>query len=759
MALCAQPEVIEATRRLGDAAASDFLNAVSVVSGVTKEKLTHDRIDLPWLLARPGAVVEPPPPPPPPRPQFRRTGQAPAPPPPQPVYDAMAAGGAGMGDGRTNPLLAVAGLRKLSRKYVPGVTQAFCLPPNPALAALKLRASNNLHKMRSHRNIAGYQLPLPGAHTPTPYRYAQLAAEARQLCALAEQVEGATTTSHDEQPAAHYTVLQARQDVRFARAVVRLADMRVSEAWARLRRSELQQERARLAAEHWQRLLDEGVARLEHASLALLESGRLEAVTSCERRARDWEGHKTQAQQDVRIAAEQVRSAREQVRVVAEELRVTRLKADEAQAIADYLGNKFTSFELYEWMSNVLGRAYSFALQQAAATAQLALDQLGFERQRTPPPLVQADYWQSPTEKSARGGGASRLSADLDQLEQFRQETERRKLSLEQTFSVASLAPDAFQRFRDTGVLSFSTPMELFDREYPGHYLRLVRRVRARVAVTQPLAAGIRATLSASRISRAVISGTTFQTVAIQQGPDQLALSAARGGVGLVELEGHAETSTPFEGIGVDASWELRMPKAANLFDYRTLADVLFSVEYSALDSVPYRQQVTRALSRELSASRSFSLRRHFPDAWYDLHNPSQTAMPLAVKLATRADDFPPNLDELRLGHVALALVRNGNGNGNGKGHTETIEIDGVDLRFAPAGASAAAGGTARTLGGAVSTRQGNGAGWSSMLGLPPVGQWSLTLPESAAALLQQNAVEDVMLVVTYSGRTPDWPV
>jgi len=34
----------------------------------------------------------------------------------------------------------------------------------------------------------------------------------------------------------------------------------------------------------------------------------------------------------------------------------------------------------------------------------------------------------------------------------------------------------------------------------------------------------------------------------------------------------------PFESMGVDTTWEFQMPKAANQFDYRTIADVLFTI-------------------------------------------------------------------------------------------------------------------------------------------------------------------------------------
>ena len=58
----------------------------------------------------------------------------------------------------------------------------------------------------------------------------------------------------------------------------------------------------------------------------------------------------------------------------------------------------FTNAELYEWMSGVLGEVYSYFLQQATALAQLAENQLAFERQDTPPKFIQVDYWDVPSE-------------------------------------------------------------------------------------------------------------------------------------------------------------------------------------------------------------------------------------------------------------------------------------------------------------------------------------------------------------------------
>ena len=61
-----------------------------------------------------------------------------------------------------------------------------------------------------------------------------------------------------------------------------------------------------------------------------------------------------------------------------------------------------------------------------------------------------------------------------------------RKLELSHTISLARQAPIEFARFWETGVLPFSTPMELFDRAFPGHYMRQVKRVRVSVIALVP---------------------------------------------------------------------------------------------------------------------------------------------------------------------------------------------------------------------------------------------------------------------------------
>jgi len=474
----------------------------------------------------------------------------------------------------------------------------------------------------------------------------------------------------------------------------------------------------------------------------------------------------------VRIGQQQIRLAQDQVRVAAQERAISALQVDHAEQILDFLTTKkFTSYDLYEWMSGVVEQTYRFFLQQATSMAQVAERQLAFERQEIPSTFIQTDYWEPPSQgqspdfsplsvngqtTSMRGlTGSARLLRDVYELDQYAFLKNQRKLQLTETISLAQLDPFAFQRFRETGVLVFATPMSLFDHKFPGHYLRLVKRVRTSVIALIPPTQGIRATLSTTGTSRTVIGNETFATVMIQRGPESVALSSPVNATGLFELDPQPELLVPFEGIGVDTTWEFRLPKASNLFDYRTLADVLITIEYTALDSFDYREKILQELDRRVSADRAFSFRQQFPDAWYDLNNPDHATPPaMTVNFKTTRDDFPPNLEDetLSIQHVVLYFAR-----ANGK----SFEVRVTHLRFTEQGSAAAVGGGANSIDGVISTRRGNASSWLEIIGKAPFGEWELSLPntDEVKKRFKNEEIEDILFVITYSGQTPKWPL
>lgn len=741
-------------------------------------------------------------------------------------------------------------LTKKEKVWMPAPTISFCVPPNPVLRNLRLRAHLNLYKIRTCRNIAGMQrelalysaatdttsglpaigaggqLVVPGVFQiqPTLYRYPALIERAKQLVQLAVQIEAAFLSALEKRDKEEYDLLRARADVRLAQAGVRLQDLRVTEAESNKMLTDLQIERNQIQLDYFDELLNEGLlnslelqalelmkqsASLQYTVAAVnttiggalvgsaiggmilgnpaafataekgwgyLSQGLLNTATahstqasilltqsSYERRRREWQHNYDLAHSDMLISQQQRTIASNHLQVVEQERVIEQMRADHAKEVLDFLTNKFTNKDLYDWMSGILERVYSFFLQQATAVAQLAANQLAFERQEPPPTYIQADYWEMPSENGAEGSspdrrgltGSARLLQDIYQLDQYAFETNKRKLQLTKTISLVQLDPFAFQQFRETGMMTFAMPLELFDRDFPGHYLRLIRRVRTSIVALIPPAQGIRATLSSSGLSRVIIGGDLFQATIIRREPETVALTSPTNATGLFELEQQSDMLFPFEGMGVNATWEFRLPKAANPIDYQTIADVLITIEYTALNSFDYRQQVIQspALTRPLSSDRSFSFRLEFADEWYDLHNPElegETEQ-MVAKFETRREDFPPNLENLKIHHVVLYFARKTG---------SSFEIPVTHLRFAEQGSPGMIGDSATSIDGVISTRRGNAGSWMAMIGKSPFGKWELALPntDEMKKRFKNEEIEDILFVITYSGRTPEWP-
>ena len=197
------------------------------------------------------------------------------------------------------------------------------------------------------------------------------------------------------------------------------------------------------------------------------------------------------------------------------------------------------------------------------------------------------------------------------------------------------------------------------------------------------------------------------------------------------------------------------MPKATNPGDYSTIADILITIEYTALNSFDYRQQVVQLLNakRTTSADRAFSFRNQFADAWYDLHNPELMDEPqqMVVSFTTVQQDFPPNLENLKIQHLVLYFARKDG---------STFEIPVNALYFTEQGSAGAVGGSATSVDGVISTRRTNAGNWTAING-KPFGKWELVLPntEEMKTRFKNEEIQDILFVITYSGRSPEWPI
>ena len=95
-----------------------------------------------------------------------------------------------------------------------------------------------------------------------------------------------------------------------------------------------------------------------------------------------------------------------------------------------------------------------------------------------------------------------------------------------------------------------------------------------------------------------------------------------------------------------------------------------------------------------------------------------------------------------------------------------------VRLTFAEGGTAAPVGGAAPMIDGVISTRRGNASLWLPMIGggpghdtRTPFGTWELSLRTGNAdqdrqiqSWFKDDKIDDILLVISYSGRTPPWP-
>ena len=76
-----------------------------------------------------------------------------------------------------------------------------------------------------------------------------------------------------------------------------------------------------------------------------------------------------------------------------------------------------------------------------------------------------------------------------------------------------------------------------------------------------------------------------------------------------------------------------------------------------------------------------------------------------------------------------------------------------------------AVGGLATSIDGTISIRRGNASAWVPLVGKSPLGDWTFVLPDTpdtsagpgTRTLFKSGAIQDILLVITYTGKLPAW--
>lgn len=709
--------------------------------------------------------------------------------------------------------------------------------PNPMFRALREHLSASLRKLRQGLTYIGTPVVADQIRSgegisallrPTPYRFRVLMERAKQLVALAQNLEAQYLSALEKRDGEAEKVLGQRGNVAVLFESVSLRELQKTEAFDGVVLAQQQQSRSQLLRdryagwiaagrnEHEQAQVDHmwesawakdflAIARggtavtnfalstlgaediisfgaVKGGKIGLLSAAnaieigaqtavnhlenaiQLESVlSSWERRVEEWQLQRDLAGKDILIANQQYGLAKDREKIATKEHEIAKIQFEQASDMLKFLSAKFTSVEFYEWMGGVLTEVYAFLLRTATMVAFQAEGQLAFERQQTSAGLIKQDYWnlsslQSTSTPDRRGmTGTARLLQDITALDQYAFDSERRFLNLSQTFSMARLLPIEFEEFRQTGILNFATTLRMFDEGFPGHYMRLIKRIRISVAALIPPSQGIRATLSTSGLSRVVTGDPSFPTMVIRQDPQSVALTAPTAATGVFELDMQSELLFPFEGIGVDTNWTLELPPAGNPFDYDTLFDVMMSIEYTALTSIELRDRVVKQLPPLMIGDRAFSIRRDLADNWYDLVNSSITTSK-NITLTLSRSDFPSQLKEIEIREIAFTVRRNDGKLCDFKVKPSVLLADNNTYEASEANA----------IKGIASSRRSGAATWPGLIArggniLQEASTWTFALSDasgqsdSVLELLRNNEVDDILIVFTFSGMKPLW--
>jgi hypothetical protein len=366
------------------------------------------------------------------------------------------------------------------------------------------------------------------------------------------------------------------------------------------------------------------------------------------RREQEWTLQANLASREIIQLDKQLTSAAIRIQVAEAELANHRQQIENTRAVEHFLKDKFTNQELYQWMKEqllaVYQQSYNLAFDMAkkvekAYRAELGIDTASF---------IQYGYWDNATQGLASG---ERLQLALRQLEKSYLEENRREFELTRSISLAQLDPLGLIRLRETGKCEIRLPEILFDLDFRGHYFRRIKSARLSIPCIAgpftPVNCILRLLNSTIRINTAMngegkyehendnglwIDDERFRD---SYTPVQaIATSSAQNDAGMFEFAFRDERYLPFELAGAISQWQLELSSEKELrqFDYATISDVIFHLNYTAREQSGYfKEQVTAAVkdfmlnaadAADQPFTRMFSMRHEFPSEWYRWFHP-----------------------------------------------------------------------------------------------------------------------------------------
>ncbi len=307
-------------------------------------------------------------------------------------------------------------------------------------------------------------------------------------------------------------------------------------------------------------------------------AGRAGRQGSFEQRADENRLQAELARRDVERLERDLTAAEIRVAIAEHELEVHDEDIAQKKEMMEELREKFTNRELYQWMSTHASRVYLQSFDLALDLARAAEDAYRFETQDQDTFFIDPGYWDG-----FRKGlfAAERLEHDLRRMQLEYLRNTPREYRIVKHISLAAIAPDALLALRVDGDAHFSVLEELFDRDFPGHHFRRIRRVGITIPVVAGPHASVCSTLTLEE-SWLRASDDPADALVYQTGPESIVTSAGQNDGMDDERNERDGRRAPFEGRGAISRWRLQMGRSPAAFPLSSIPDVILHVTYTS---------------------------------------------------------------------------------------------------------------------------------------------------------------------------------
>lgn len=276
-------------------------------------------------------------------------------------------------------------------------------------------------------------------------------------------------------------------------------------------------------------------------------------------------------------------------------------KMQDAQNVAQFLLNKFTNQQLYDWMAAQISGVYFQSYQLAYQMGQRAEVSYNFDLANYDAAYVsflQPSYWDNLHQGLLAAEG---MMYDIERMESSFVDNNFREFEIIRPISLSKLDSTAFSTLISTGTAFFSLPESLFDADYPGHFMRRIKYAGLiftfNTGTSRPAFINCTLTLLNSSIRISATPATPYA----RSGPgdtrfhdlNQLQqVVTSTGGSSTAPDNGMFETTVhyiitddrllTFEHSGVIGSWQLEFSKNNPGFDPSTVQDITLQIEYNS---------------------------------------------------------------------------------------------------------------------------------------------------------------------------------